>query len=686
MLPRLPCPNPACNVPDRVKQKEWNSKGVRTVRGDTQDWDLISMRYECKACGITFCASEKKSLDTLPEWISEQFPAVLTKKKGYLVELSERMARCATMGMSMHGINEELREAAAEKYARRERLYYKFMLAFREYARKVEAEGSQYNAKVQLPELTPFGPMLKPEGTKKELSTLPQSYCLTPLSSNYVSTMVLRVHEERKEMMRLDMQAVTGDMMKGDHTFDPAKTCRVDGRHPFNAVYTVMNGEGLIASQHFVETKSPSETEPILRNIKARVEKLGGGQPVSIWYTDMCCQEAGSLCRVFGSELKIRLDPFHMLQRFRRAISLKHSQAADFMKALSAALFVVPADQLPALQQSINEAVANGGNLGGLHVTRATRAREIHVHIARKFVPVAIPDPDTLSAAVGAVINAYSESTSSDGSIVTSHVLRVWQNQQVHIRNGCLTDPLPVAMMYRKMKKYWKSCRGTSQIESYHARKNRALSSTHCSPDLILALLALYNHRFNGKIKVGLGQQEALGHYHYTLALDCNRLAAELGLPLPYPNLVVNQVDTGEYFGQQNSPATEEVIRKLYGERTVFYEEPSESSDDGEDDLDSDWSSDEEDDDDDDSPLTPQPAPVPYRSNKRPRASETLGNLQGSALAVKQFSTPMEHHIFMFLWQKHEEDLEAMLDEFNELAISSVTPAKAPSTHLFIYS
>ena len=118
-------------------------------------------------------------------------------------------------------------------------------------------------------------------------------------------------------------------------------------------------------------------------------------------------------------------------------------------------------------------------------------------------------------------------------------------------------------MMYKKMKKHWKSCRGTSQIESYHARKNRALSSTHCSPDLILALLALYNHRFNGKIKVSLLQQANLGHYNYTLALDCNKLAAQLGLPRPHPDHKVNQIDTGEHFGQQNSPATEEIIQQV---------------------------------------------------------------------------------------------------------------------------
>ena len=45
----------------------------------------------------------------------------------------------------------------------------------------------------------------------------------SPLSAGYTSTMTMRFYAKRREMMRLEMQSNTGPIMKGDHTFAPAK-------------------------------------------------------------------------------------------------------------------------------------------------------------------------------------------------------------------------------------------------------------------------------------------------------------------------------------------------------------------------------------------------------------------------------------------------------------------------------
>jgi hypothetical protein len=71
-------------------------------------------------------------------------------------------------------------------------------------------------------------------------------------------------------MMKLDMQSIRSEVMKGDHTFKPAKTLRVDGLNPYKAVYSVMMGEGLIACQYFVEGKSLADTVPIIEKLRNR--------------------------------------------------------------------------------------------------------------------------------------------------------------------------------------------------------------------------------------------------------------------------------------------------------------------------------------------------------------------------------------------------------------------------------
>ena len=106
-----------------MQPKEWNPKGVLTVKHLNMDCDLISMRYLCKACKKSFVGSEERSVKTLPEFIRDQFPAELTKKKGYFKILSSIAAKCETSGMSVSGVNDMFLELAAERYDEQHSLY-----------------------------------------------------------------------------------------------------------------------------------------------------------------------------------------------------------------------------------------------------------------------------------------------------------------------------------------------------------------------------------------------------------------------------------------------------------------------------------------------------------------------------------------------------------------------------------
>ena len=107
---------------------------------------------------------------------------------------------------------------------------------------------------------------------------------------------------------------------------------RVAASNRFTAVHTVMTGKGLVAAQYFTESKKPFEIIPVLTNIRDRPAKLGLDDPVKIYYTDMCCQEASTLYEVFGSGLTVKLDPFHLLQRFKRSVSSKHAHCGEFLR------------------------------------------------------------------------------------------------------------------------------------------------------------------------------------------------------------------------------------------------------------------------------------------------------------------------------------------------------------------
>ena len=159
---------------------------------------------------------------------------------------------------------------------------------------------------------------------------------------------------------------------------------------------------------------------------------------------------------------------------------------------------------------------------------------------------------------------------------------------------------------------------------------------------------------------MSLGEQASLGHYDLSLAANINRLALGLGFPLPYPRLKINVIDTDETFGVLNSAEVINGPADLDDDIT-FVDEDANSSD-------SDDDSDDElggfiDDDDDEGPDHSNDCPahhvhgpsprIEIVSNKRQNASTTLAALQGSSLAIKDFSTKEEHELFMALWNKH---------------------------------
>lgn len=116
-------------------------------------------------------------------------------------------------------------------------------------------------------------------------------------------TMLMRYHQDRGEMQHLAMHFTTNlddsTVKKDDHTFDP------------NAIMRVSDFE------------------------------LGGacGQPCVV---------------------EVKLNPFHLLQCFKRAIWRKHPLAKAFMRDISAALFIITDEKRLLLQGIIVESLRRG--------------------------------------------------------------------------------------------------------------------------------------------------------------------------------------------------------------------------------------------------------------------------------------------------------------------------------------
>jgi hypothetical protein len=135
----------------------------------------------------------------------------------------------------------------------------------------------------------------------------------------------------------------------------------------------------------------------------------------------------------------------------------------------------------------------------------------------------------------------------------------------------------------------WRSMRGTSQIESYHARKNISVSGLRCSPDLVNALLTFYNHRFNINAAVQANLQPHFVHKDLALIDSINLLCQQLGLPAEYQHNGVayrlpEDVPSGEVFGFYPNGTDERQVRAtlqemLERDENVLVEENEQDSD-----------------------------------------------------------------------------------------------------------
>lgn len=107
-----------------------------------------------------------------------------------------------------------------------------------------------------------------------------------------------RIHREQVDknmrMYTRSMQMIGGEILKGDHSFKTSKLIMVQGQKPYEAIYTLQNGENEIVGCWCTKGSSMEELRDVLGQVASRFKKHGFQGPL-IWYTDNCCHEESFL-------------------------------------------------------------------------------------------------------------------------------------------------------------------------------------------------------------------------------------------------------------------------------------------------------------------------------------------------------------------------------------------------------
>ena len=162
------------------------------------------------------------------------------------------------------------------------------------------------------------------------LTTAPFSIIQSPAPSNDVICKCFIAHFlEYRRIYDLQMQQLTANSyISFDHTFKIASNIgfqRADNRWitQYNSVFFVMNEIGQIIAWQLVRTTSMDEVKALLSNLAARLSKYRGSLELPV-YVDNCCQLRDKLTTIMGSNVLVKLDLFHAVQRITKTISKKH--------------------------------------------------------------------------------------------------------------------------------------------------------------------------------------------------------------------------------------------------------------------------------------------------------------------------------------------------------------------------
>lgn len=94
----------------------------------------------------------------------------------------------------------------------------------------------------------------------------------------------------------------------------------------------------------------------------------------------------------------------------------------------------------------------------------------------------------------------------------------------------------------------WVGCRGTSALEGFHKHFHSLLPGCNNSWEHFDTLVKLFMGRWNERQSRRAGAAWH-GVYDYTPLQRINKLCAELGLRLPYPEAIVPEPRVGEKMG-----------------------------------------------------------------------------------------------------------------------------------------
>lgn len=259
--------------------------------------------------------------------------------------------------------------------------------------------------------------------------------------------------------------------------------------------FTICRDFGLVLGIYVVPDTALSWTKQAMAEVIERHTSTGVPVPSSLYLDCACCSgrpgnppthsdpetSVAAFCR---SIFKVKLDAMHLMLRIGRKMNAEHPRRKKFLVDLSQAIFVQHKGDANQLERARDNAELEGP---------PTRSERV------KFIRRVVGEPESVAKRMVLVLNAHRELDRQCRSqavsaglevdkltvanvaypLITSRVIAVFQQQLVHVRNGCISDD-PEALLYVEVGTvnyhstglhltHYQSLWGTSKVEAVHS-------------------------------------------------------------------------------------------------------------------------------------------------------------------------------------------------------------------------
>ncbi len=422
----LRCQQDGCN--SLAVTKYWNDgsashKQPRTIHGTTDVVLLVSAVYVCEN-GHRILAHDPRVLSMIPS--ASMIPFILLHQTGFTRDFVDLTFSLCSTGMNFCSLETTIKRMRWEHYLRRKSMY------------QCAIDNSK-DTTIEYPVFT-------------ELNSIGENH--VP-SNDIIAKCFLSKFLENEAHYRHNIHSTdTGHALSFDHTFKIAANIgyvRTDKKWipQYDSAFFVFNSRGNILSWQFTKGTSFNQVEPLLLSIKKRAEKQGNA--IETIYIDNCCQWKNLLQKVFGVNVKVKLDLFHAVQRITRHISKRHEFYGQCVNDIRLA-FRKKEDQGKTRTQSTPESREISNNLD-------------------KFV------------------KKWQSINSEQGKILSSETIHEVQTLKLHASKGCLSG-IEVGG-------------GTNRNEAFHRYIRNFFHKSRLGVLLAYALMMLIVCNFNEKGNIG---------------------------------------------------------------------------------------------------------------------------------------------------------------------------------------